>query len=101
MQDIGLAGGVENHRLALGEHCGHDDIGGARHGSLVQKHIASLQPASFHHIGMECGIVIYLGTKMFETNEVCVQFPAADFVASRLGNNRIPDTRQERAGKHH
>ncbi len=46
--DVRLAGGVPDHRLALGEHGGHDDVLGRHHARLVEEDRLAAQPRRAH-----------------------------------------------------
>ena len=100
--DIGLTGGVVDSRLALGQHGGHDDVGRAGDGSLVEQHPGTLETLVGPDVeGAAHPIVDEVGAQLLETQEVRVQTASSDLIAARLRGHGVTVARQQRPEKHH
>ena len=95
--DVGLAGGVVDGGGASGQDGGHDDVGGARHAGLVQEHVCALQLVGINLIDPPLDAVVELGTQLLNADEVSVESPAPDLVASGLGHAGLVEAGEERA----
>ena len=99
---IGFAGGVVDSGLSLREDGGHYDIGRSGHGSLVEKHVAALHRAA--SVEVVCPLVRIVGAggaELHEAGDMGIHPAAAYLVSSRLGEIRLAETGEHRAGYHH
>ena len=98
---VGFAGGVVDRRRAFGQDCGHNDVGGTRHRSLVQQHVGALQLFAFDHEELVGDVEVEFRAELLESDEVGVEPAAADLVAARLGDVAHAEAGQHRADEHH
>src|SRR5215218_4214443 len=77
--DVGLAGGVADHRPALGQDGGHDGVLGGRHRRLVQEHRCPPEPA---HLQLQGPVEAGVDPQGAEGQQVGVEPAAADHVAA-------------------
>ena len=99
---VRLAGGVVDGGRAPRKDGGHHDIGRTGHGSLVQQHIAAGQPVLGGQMERTAGgVILHVGAQGDHAREVRVHAPAADLVAARLREPRVPEAAQQRSHDHH
>ena len=79
----------------------HDDVGRTGHRRLVQQHVGSLQLCGTDFIDAARLNLSELGTQLLETEEVGVQSATTNLVATRLGNDSLAHTRQQRTNHQH
>src|SRR6266508_2697918 len=95
---VGLAGGVADDRLALGEHGrGHGVLGG-RHRRLVQEHGLAGEPVGRQ---LEHPVELDRGPERAEGEQVGVEPAAADHVAPRWGQGAAAGPGQQGPGQQH
>ena len=94
--DVRLACGVPEHRLALGEHGGHDRVLGAHDGGLVEVHPRAPKPLASQLVD---AVHLELGAERREGVDVRVQAPAADDVAAGRRHADPAEAREQRAGE--
>ena len=99
--DIGFAGRIVDGGLSLGECGGHHDVGRTRHRSLVEQHVASLQPVGANLIDIALGHVAEAGSQHLEAQEVGVQSAASYLVASGTGDDGFAEAGQQRSDHEH
>src|SRR6201999_3979160 len=99
--DIRLAGGIVDGRSPLRHDGRHDDIGRAGDGWLVQQKMTALQPRSFEMKKTFVRMIVKYHAQLFKADDMRVQSPPPDLVASGLGYIGLAVTRQHRAGHHH
>ena len=95
--DIRFASCIIYSGGAFGEHRSHDDIGGTRHRSLVEKHIAACELFGKYLIYVRVIYLPELGTKILEPEEMGVEPAPAYLVASWLGNDCLAKAGKKRA----
>ena len=97
VDDVRLAGGVADERLAGRQRRGQQRVLGAHHRRLVHEHLAGAQAAGQH----EARGVVALddGAERLERVEVRVQPAAADHVAAGGRHVGAAEARQQRAGQ--
>ena len=98
---VRLARGVVDDRAPLGQHRGHDDVGRARHRSLVQQHVGAPQAFGLNLVSVAVGVVVEVGAQLLDADEVRVQPPAANLVASGFGDDGAPEAGHQRPCQHH
>ena len=99
---VRLAGGVVDSGRAPREDRGHHDIGRTGHGSLVQQHVAAGQTAVGSQMERAAGgVIVHLRAQGDHARQVRVHAPAADLVAARLREPRVPEAAQQRSHDHH
>ena len=97
---IGFAGGVEYGGLAFRQHCRHHDVGGTRHGRLVQLHVAAFQLFGFQ---LEKLLVRRGGNhrpELLQPLEVGGQRAPSDLVTAGLAGVGFAVTAQQRTEHH-
>ena len=94
--DVRLAGGVPDHRLALGEHGGHDDVLGRHHARLVEEDRLAAQPRRAH---LEAAVDLDLDAELGEPVDVRVEPAPPDHVAAGRRHGRAAEAREQRAGE--
>src|SRR6266508_1608206 len=95
---VGLAGGVADDRLALGEHGrGHGVLGG-RHRRLVQEHGLAGEPVGRQ---LEHPVELDRGPERADGEQVGVEPAAADHVAPRWGQGAAAGPGQQGPGQQH
>ena len=82
-----LAGGVADHRLARGEHRGHDGVLGGHHARLVEEDVRAAQAGRAQLVA---AADVDLGAELGERVDVRVEPPAADHVAAGGGTLARP-----------
>ena len=100
--EIRLAGSIVDGGGAFGADGSHDDVGGACDGGFVEQHVASLEAAvvGLDAIEMALGVVGELGAEALESDEVGVETATADLVTTGLGQEGMPEARDERTEEH-
>ena len=94
--DMRLAGGVADHRLALGEHGRHDDVLGRHHARLVEEDRLAAQPRRAH---LEAAVDLDLDAELGEAVDVRVEPAPPDHVAAGRRHGRAAEAREQRAGE--
>ncbi|MNT30693.1 hypothetical protein D3C72_1665010 [compost metagenome] len=91
---LGLARGVLQHGLALGQRGGHQQILGAGHGDHVRHHARALQTAG---AGVDEAVLDGdLGAHRLQALDVLVHRPRADAAAARQGDAGLAEARHQR-----
>jgi len=94
--NVGFASGVIDGGDALGEHSGHDDVGGAGHTGFVEEHVGALQFVGIDFIHAILDAVVEFGTELLNTDEVGVESPTSNLVASRFCHAGFVEAGEER-----
>ena len=94
--DVRLAGGVADHRLALGEHRRHDDVLGRHHARLVEEDRLAAQPRRAH---LEAAVDLDLDAELGEAVDVRVEPATPDHVAAGRRHDRGAEAREQRTGE--
>ena len=104
---VGLAGSVVDGCGALGHNGSHKDVGRARDGGLVEQHIGPSQSPRLG--GRSCGrdlVDVMLGhitevcPQSLESQEMGVEAPPSNLVATGLGNDSLAHACQQRSDHH-
>ena len=80
---------------------GHDDVGRAGDRSLVEQHVAALQPVGPYLVNVAVFDVAELRPQGLEAEEVGVKAPPPYLVAARRGNDSLAEAGQQRAYQKH
>ena len=86
VHDVGLLGGVFNHRHTLGQHGGQHDVHGGPHGYDVQIDVGALHPAFFGPGVDKAAPHVHLGAHGHKALDVLVDGPPAEVAAPRRGH---------------
>jgi hypothetical protein len=98
--EIGFAGGVVDGGGAFGEYGGHDDVGGAGHRCFIQEHVAAFECGGVDMEEVLAGVEVELGAELLEAEEMGIEAPAADLVASRFGEAGFAEAGEDGAKQH-
>jgi len=93
--DLGLAGGVLDHRLALGGGRCHDEVLGRADARVVEGHDGATQLTAAHLD--ETMLDLDRGAQLLETAEVEVDAPGTDVASARHGDHRLAEARYQRS----
>jgi hypothetical protein len=95
IDDLGLARGILEHCLALGEHRGHHQILGARHGDGIEH-----EPSTPQAFGACADVAVFdrhLGAHGLQARDVDVDGTRADRAAAGQRNIGLPESRNQRS----
>jgi hypothetical protein len=94
--DLGLGGGILDHRVAIGHHGGHQGRMGGADRDLVEGDVGALEalPRPGDHVAALDGD---LGAELFHGHEVHVHGPRSDGAAAGQRHLRLTAARQQRA----
>ena len=93
--DLGLPGGVLDHRHALGGGGRHEQVLGGAHARVVQR---DRGPLSLSAVDLDEAVVdLHRRPELLEAADVEVDAPRPDVAASGHGDGRLAETRHERS----
>ena len=82
-------------------YCSHNDVGSTGYGSLVEKHIASLQAIGLDLINIAFFVVNEVGSELIESKEMGVQASTTNLVASWFCHGSLAKTTEQRTYHEH
>ena len=98
---VGLARSVVDGGATFGQYCRHDDVCSTRNRSLIQEHVCTLKALCLNGVELVADIEVEVCTELLEAEEVRIEAPTANLIATGLRHEAHAEAGQQRANHHH